>query len=95
MWWEDHEIPYFGLWFNIPKKKPGNSELVKILDKELPKKNGWLFDESDNVSPYFLKPITDFLNTEDDCIPAMKDFVKRGLINIYEFKKKYPKVLKS
>jgi hypothetical protein len=93
-WWpEDNEIPLFGLWFNI-KKKFENSDLVDILQKELIKNNEWDIDE-DDLSPYIMKPISDFIDKEEDCIPAMKKFIEKHLKTLLEVKKKYPKLLQK
>ena len=66
--------------------------MVRILKDELVQKNGWQLDD-DDISPFLLKPISEFLNKEDDCIPAMKTFIELGLAKIDELKKKYPEIL--
>lgn len=95
LWYsDDKEIPLFGLWFNIPKKKFENSDLVEILKKELIKKNGWSLDE-DEVSPYLMKPISDFIDKDDDCIPSMKKFIDQNLKTLLEVRERHPMLLKK
>ncbi|MBK6382553.1 MAG: PD-(D/E)XK nuclease family protein [Chitinophagaceae bacterium] len=91
--WED-EIPYFGLWLNLPKKKFSNSKFLDIIQKELIQQNEWSCDEDDMASPYLMKPISEFIDKEEDCIPAMKRFVQQNLKAVYELRKKYPKLIK-
>jgi hypothetical protein len=92
-WWkEDGDIPLFGLWIRIKKKHFENSELASILKKELVDRYGWKLDE---LSPYMMKPITDFMDKEDDCIPAMKKFIGQHLKTLLEIRKIYPELLKQ
>jgi len=94
LFYDNIEIPTFGLWFNIPKKKLSNSGMVRILKEELINKNGWRLDD-DDISPYLLTPITEFVNNQDDCIPSMKDYIGKGLETLYDIKLRYPKILKG
>jgi hypothetical protein len=91
--WED-EIPYFGLWLNLPKKKFENSKLLDIIKKELVEKNNWECDEDELTSPYLMKPITEFIDKQEDCIPAMKKFVLQNLRAVYDLKRNYSKFIK-
>ncbi|MBK9938604.1 MAG: hypothetical protein IPP02_09475 [Chitinophagaceae bacterium] len=67
---------------------------MDIIQKELIQQNEWSCDEDDMASPYLMKPISEFIDKEEDCIPAMKRFVQQNLKAVYELRKKYPKLIK-
>lgn len=94
-WWSETEIPQFGLWFNIPKKKFENTDLITILTKELVDNNEWLLDDEELATYLMLmRPISAFMDKNEDCIPAMKKYVEQNLIPIFDIKDKYPLLLR-
>lgn len=95
-WWDGYEVPSLGLSLEIPIKKFENSELVKILDKELIEGHGWEFEDDGRFYFYSsFKPLTDFITAEEDNIPSMKKFLQSQLNILYDLRKKYPKLLKK
>lgn len=90
-WWDELEFPYVGLCILMPAKKFHDSELTTILRKEL---KGWEYD-NDGAWCYLtrLKPISEFIASEEDNIPAMKKFLEQNLKSLYDLKEKYPKLL--
>ena len=80
----------------IPVKKFENSELVKILDKELLDKYDWEFEDDGRFYFYSsFKPLTDFITAEDDNIPSMRKFLQSQLNTLYDIRKTYPKLFKK
>ena len=92
-WWENVEIPYFGLHIRLPKKRFENSDIIKIFKDELVKKNSWEFEEDEIFSKTL--PISDFISPDEECIPAMKEYVFENLKTLYNLKKKFPALLKK
>lgn len=95
-WWGEVEVPVIGVSLEIPIKKFENSELVKILDKELLDKYDWEFEDDGRFYFYSsFKPLTDFITAEDDNIPSMKKFLQSQLNTLYDIRKTYPKLFKK
>jgi len=92
-WWsDDKEVPVIGLSVEFPHKKFERSDFINILKEELVNKNQWEFDgthlQYHYISKY--KPITDFITSEDDHLPAMRKFIQENLKTIYHLKKEQP-----
>ena len=96
-WWrKENEVPMVGLSINIPKKRFENSELLKILQKELIIKHRWEFEEDKSYFNYSsFKPLTDFLTAAEDNIPAMKKFMMKQLETLYQLKASNTKLLRK
>lgn len=95
-WWGEVEVPVIGLSLELPVRKFENSELVKILDKELIDKYNWEFEDDGRFYFYSsFKPLTDFITADDDNIPSMRKFLQSQLNVLYETRKTYPKLFKK
>jgi hypothetical protein len=95
-WWGEIEVPVIGLSLEIPVKKFENSELLKILDKELVETRDWQLEEDGKFYFYSsFKPLTDFITAEEDNMPAMKKFLQSQLNVMYDLRKTYPKLFKK
>lgn len=96
-WWSDElEVPVIGVSLEISVKRFENSELVRILDKELLDKYDWEFEDDGRFYFYSsFKPLTDFITADEDNIPAMKKFLQSQLNILYDIRKTYPKLFKK
>jgi hypothetical protein len=90
--WEEFEIPFWGLWINIPKKLI-EADVITPIKKELVGKGGWESTSNDTVY-CIMEPLTSFIDKNEDSIPAMKKFILDKLLAVYSMKKKYSQIFK-
>lgn len=87
-WHWEVESPYVGLTVEIPSKAFEKTDLVTIMAKHF---KSWEMEETETLTCFSaVVPITTFIASEDDHVPAMKKFIDSKLVQVYDLQKKKP-----